>query len=335
MNICNHLCLPQGIKDAMGRTNVFFSEEYADYLKSHGQKLIFAYDEERIIPIRIITKLIFKWGVMQSEPYMLTEYPQKSLEKYLDEVQAALGKRCGIQWIISAATAFFDDTPSKNCKRIPFGSHVIDLSCDEEYLWSKVHSKHRNVIRKSEKEEVTIKFGHIELLEDYLKIDAVTWERSGRSGNGHDYYARQINNMKDELEVCMAYHQGIPQAGAIIYYNSQMAYYMYGASADSPMTGAANLLQWEIIKRLKSKNVQSYSFVGCRINEDENSKYHGIQRFKERFGGTLMQGYIFRAENKPLMYKLFCLAMRYYTKSKTPYADVVDQEIHKWQDIQK
>ena len=68
-----------------------------------------------------------------------------------------------------------------------------------------------------------------------------------------------------------------------------------------------------------------------RINEDEDSKYHGIQRFKERFGGELIRGYMFKTILIPWKYKLFHLA--YNIKNKQKLTDVIEQEIHKWQDI--
>jgi lipid II:glycine glycyltransferase (peptidoglycan interpeptide bridge formation enzyme) len=82
----------------------------------------------------------------------------------------------------------------------------------------------------------------------------------------------------------MAYKEGEPQAGAILCYNQAMCYYMH-ASRNHSFTGQRNLLQWRAMLDMKAAGVKKYSFVGCRINEDENSKYHGIQRFKERFGG--------------------------------------------------
>ena len=56
--------------------------------------------------------------------------------------------------------------------------------------------------------------------------------------------------------------------------------------------------------------------------------------FKGRFGGELRQGYMFRYENKPVMYKLFCKAMQWRTHSDKIYQDPIDEEIHKWMDIQ-
>jgi lipid II:glycine glycyltransferase (peptidoglycan interpeptide bridge formation enzyme) len=48
--------------------------------------------------------------------------------------------------------------------------------------------------------------------------------------------------------------------------------------------GSSNLLQWEIIKKLKSLGVREYDFVGGRVEVPKGSKLEGIQRFKQRFG---------------------------------------------------
>ena len=326
--------LPEEIKCKLTEANVFFSGSYSDFVASCGETLYFLYDEERVIPVRYRRKLCFRWAVLSSEPFCLGETADKPLEQYLDEVMAYLKRELGVQWASSTASGFFADTPS-HCKRIPFGSHVIDLTEEEDALWSHVHSKHRNVIRKAEKEGAEVRSGGMELLEDYLLLDRATWARSHGSSSGRAYYARQIEAMGPDIRVYMTYWNGVPQAGAIFYVSPAMCYYMYGASADSPLTGAANLLQWTAIRDMKAAGVRKFSFVGCRIGEDENSKYHGIQRFKERFGGTLETGYLFRAECKPFYYRLFCLALQLRTRSREPYRDAIDQELPKWTDIQK
>ena len=86
---------------------------------------------------------------------------------------------------------------------------------------------------------------------------------------------------------------------------------------------------------MKEKGVKYFSFVGCRINEDENSKFHGIQRFKERFGGELKQGYLFKLDFNPFRHCLFnfLLAFRNLIKGNHKFViqkDIIDQEIHKW-----
>ena len=76
------------------------------------------------------------------------------------------------------------------------------------------------------------------------------------------------------------------------------------------------------------RSVRKYSFVGCRIQEDADSKYHGIQRFKQRFGGELIVGKMFKVILNPGKYRLFQILQ----KMKNGYwvQDVVDQEIGKW-----
>lgn len=43
---------------------------------------------------------------------------------------------------------------------------------------------------------------------------------------------------------------------------------------------------------------------------------------------------MFRYENNPFMYKLFCRAMQLRTRGHKVYQDPIDEEIYKWKDIQ-
>ena len=312
---------------------MFFQKNFVDYIRADNGELYYCYDEERVLPVRVRKKVIFRWGMLYSEPFDLVESPKKELKNYLEEVMCTIKSNLRIQWCNSTASALFADTPAKKCKRIPFGSHVILLDQDEEALWSFVHSKHRNVIRKAEKEGVTVQVGGEALLVDYAALERETTERTGRASSGYNYYLKQATNLGDNLRVYIAYHEGIPQAGGIFYTNSAYCYYMYGATKRDSITGAANLLLWSAIKNAKAEGVKKFSFVGCRINEDPDSKYHGIQRFKERFGGELCVGYMFRYEEKPYMYKLFCKVMQWRNRSAKIYQDPIDEEIHKWKEL--
>lgn len=135
----------------------------------------------------------------------------------------------------------------------------------------------------------------------------------------------------DKIIVGVAYKNGVPQCGLIGIYNEQMFYYMYGASATHPEPGSTHYLQWETIKRMKADHVRYYNFVGCRINEDKNSKYHNIQHFKKGFGGNLEECYLFRVTSHKWKKALFNFLLR--LKTGTTSEDVIDQEISKWQDI--
>ena len=326
---------PQWV-EKVKEASVFFTTSYANYCEHNGSPLIYIYSDCFVIPVSISKKFFFIYASFMSEPYKYST-EEESLEEFLTAACDYVHVTFKSQWISASATSALFMAYPKGSKHIPFGSHVIDLSLSEEELWSKVHSKHRNVIKKSEKDGVVVESGRSEkLIRDYHSLDVVTWKRSNKEDAGLEEIQNQINYLGENAIIYMAYLDDVPQSGALLYYNQAMCYYMHGANCDKPHTGAGNLLQWKALLDMKAAGVKKYSFVGCRINEDENSKYHGIQRFKERFGGELIQGYLFKiAFNKPL-YRLYSLLLNMRVsmaaKKFTTYQDVIDQEYHKWKE---
>lgn len=324
--------LPQSVKDKLAGANMFFSHGYSEYISSTGGNIWYLYDDEWILPVHVQSKAAIRFGACPSEPFCLSNPCDSQKEKRFINQVSDLLKKNGLAWFSTAATAFFCAYPD-NSMRIPFGSHVLDLSMTEDELLAKMHSKHRNVVKRAEKSNVQVKCGGLELLQDYLLMDEATWARSGRHSYGEKFFTDMFENMPENVIFYIAYKDDAPQAGACYFYNSVMCYYMFGASIDKPETGATNFMHWQAMKDLKKKGVKRYSFVGCRINEDEDSKYHTIQRFKERFGGDLIQGYMFKSVLNPWKYQMF--HWLYKLKNKHALTDAVDQEIHKWQELQK
>lgn len=319
-------------KKHLSELNIFYSKDYSQYIEKEGNVYLIALYKNIVMPIAVKKKFIFCYAEILSEPYCLSECNQNDFILFYDKVMEAL-KEYNVQWTINTAACLSEYTPH-NCKRIPFGSHVINLSLDVDNLMANMHSKHRNVVKKALSNNVRVDISSCNLIDDYIFIDKQTWNRSNRLGFSRKYYLSKLESLPMNSFIAIAYHDDMPQAGALIYYNKTIGYYMYGCTIDKPVTGSANLLQWEIIKFLKAKNVKYYSFVGCRINEDKGSKYEGIQRFKGRFGGVLKKGFLFRYEQNHFMYRIFQLAMRIRTPGHTKYKDAIDQEIHKWKDEQ-
>lgn len=309
--------------------NVFFSKAYH---KKNG-KIVYLKNDKYIIPISIQSKAGFKMAIIHSEMfrYCDKEFMIEEEKQFLNSAVEYISKNKLAHWInVTPAYTFFSVYPDKS-ERIKFGSHVIDLTSDEETLFSAIKSKHRNMIRRAEKNGVYIKVGGSELLDEYLKLDKEMWERNGRNSNNEVEYRNALEMMVDNAFVAIAYLDGQAQSGMLCYYNKKMMYYMYAASKTAPTPGATNYLHWEVMKMMKEKGVKKYSFVGCRINEDPDSKYHNIQRFKAGFGGELVEGYLFRVILNKFMYKLFKLIIVVRTGRKIE--DVIDQEIHKWKEI--
>jgi lipid II:glycine glycyltransferase (peptidoglycan interpeptide bridge formation enzyme) len=82
-----------------------------------------------------------------------------------------------------------------------------------------------------------------------------------------------------------------------------------------------NLLTWEAMRSFRAEGVKRYDFVGTRINPEPGSKQEGLKMFKERFGGDLMQGYMWKCSIAPFKYLAYNLASRLLRGG-----DIVDQE---------
>ena len=123
----------------------------------------------------------------------------------------------------------------------------------------------------------------------------------------------------------------MPQCGLLGLYSKACFYYEFGASAHRPEPGSTHYLQWQTILKMKSEGVRRYSFVGCRINVDKDSKLSNIQHFKAGFGGDLVRSFLFKCELNRLQTNLFKLLM--FARTGKYSQDVVDQEKNKWKEL--
>lgn len=311
--------------------NVYYSMEYELFEKNRGNSCIYVGDDKTVIVVVVWKKFIFRWAEFPSEPvYMNTnDRDFHNEQSFLDRVIDCI-KSQGICWLSASGTsANFCAYPTKS-KRIPFGNYIVDLSVNAEDIFSNVTSKCRNMIRKAEKDGVIINQGGEELLDKYILADKDTWERSGSDVDYRLLYNNYLLSFRDNARIFIAQQNGVVQGGAIYVFNKEVSYYVYGASINKPSPGAMNLLHYTAMLYFKKLGVHFYSFVGCRINEDKDSKYHGIQRFKSSFGGTLTQGFMFKDTSNSVPYVLFSVVYKIKNHTKEISPDIIDQEIHKW-----
>lgn len=220
------------------------------------------------------------------------------------------------------AYAIFGQKPDK-AEWIEFGTYVIDLKQDIDLLWKNVHSKHRNVIRRAEKNGVSVFFEGDYLGEAYELIKE-TQERSARAFIGYDNFCELIRAMPGNVKIVAAFDGDDMQGCAVIVLDKVRAYYLYGGSKSNPSLGAVNYMHWELIKELKANGVNEYDFVGARLSDDISEKLQGIQRFKKRFGGELKQGYLWKVINKRWKYNLYKILTKLLNKTK--FVDAIDEE---------
>lgn len=325
--------LPASVKDKLESANAHYSPQFEQYILAEKSEPVYIFNDQ-LVQVLALHKIkgFFCTASLPCEPHwLIQEQPLSALQSFLDELVVVLKKQLAIDWVsVTPACSLFLAYP--NCsERIGFGNYIIDLTAEEDTLFSNMESKHRNMVRRGERSGVEVRFGGVELLEDYISLDKQTWERSGQTIDHTAYYKQYIATLSPNVTVGVAYKDGVPQCGLIGLYNRQMFYYMFGASAHRPEPGSTHYLQWKNILKMKEAGVKAYSFVGCRLNEDKNSKYHNIQHFKKGFGGELRECYLFRVTLNKAKKWLFDTLMRVRTGAVPQ--DVIDQEKHKWTEL--
>lgn len=334
MNICStYNDIPSHIREAMSAANMFYEASYEANVKGRGQSLLYVWSENCILVVRIRKKLFFKVAILDTEPFIYNKVNVDE-QKFIEDVMEKL-KNNGVQWTFSTVTSRFQVYP-KHSKVVLSGNHILDLTLSEEELWTGVHSKHRNSIRRGEKSNIEIVQGGMELLNDYCPISFETYERSNKSDGGEQYFKTVLSKLDNNEKIFIAKLNGEAQAGGMFYYNKAIAYYLHGASIRRPEPGATNFLLWKAITHFKSIGVKEFSFVGYHHDPEPGSKLEGIQRFKERFGGVLENSYYFRYIQQPFHYSLFCIYMQLTSgKPFSKYQDAIDKQIEKYPELNK
>ena len=240
------------------------------------------------------------------------------LESALDYFRSS-----GVDLVIPAtANAVFLTYPN-TADAAPYGTCRIDLPQPEETLWHNLHSKHRNVIRNAINKGVVIREG-LEYLPVVHRLVKETLWRSRMGWMSLRAFQQMVCALGENIKLLVAESGGVIQSCAAIPFSQHGAYYLFGGGIPHPLTGSMNLLHWDAIRRFRALGVKRYDFMGVRIRPEKGSKDAGLALFKERFGGELVQGYLWKAALRPLSGALYAAAARLRSGG-----DVVDKERHK------
>lgn len=304
--------------------HVFASE---GYLSAQSDKFGWLVSERLVLPFYIETVLIFRRLIFTAAPISKDEQPTESgaLQLFLDMAVDAVEKGRLCDFITKPqSNAVFKAAPQR-AVCCPWGTYQTCIDKSDESLLKSFHSKHRNVINKAIRDGVTV-----EVMSDLRTLQGNIRETLVRQSLPYYPSLKFIQNLCAQLPgqvlTLGAFHNGQLQGVALVPFDADRGYYLYGGSIESPYSGALNLLQYEVMRRLRDKGVKYYDFVGARLNVEVGSKYEGIQRFKSRFGAELLEGLSFRVVFAPVKFALFTRMIKLYFFLKgRSYVDPIDQ----------
>ena len=288
--------------------DVYFTPEYYSLYQNYGDGearcFVFEKDGERVLyPFLInpITPLGYK---LDKEYYDIQgAYGYNGIITSLGDAAfiaafwEAFEAFCQEKDIVAEFTRFH---PLLNNQRLAspkmktfFSRHTVslDLTLSEDDIWkTQISSKNRNMIRKAEKEGVTI----VES-DDYETFKKLY---DGTMTNLHaedfyffpqSYYDEYKQTFKDKSMLCLAMYDGNPIAGSMFMFSDDYAHYhLSGRDRDYSRYAANNLILWYAIKKAKERGCKWFHFGGGTTSDESDS----LLKFKKEFSKTKTEFWI-------------------------------------------
>lgn len=276
-----------------------------------------------VLPYTIVRKAILRMVRFRVETIPLNGDLSLADEKSF--LNSAMGcfRSLGAGLVIPATTNTIFRTFPDGSVAAPYGTCILDLDRPEDALWSGISSNHRRQIRQAQKHGVQVRRAP-ELIEVAHGIVRDTFGKSRLPFMGLDSFRRMLHGLGENVEILVAESGGTVQASIVVPFSRHTAYYVYGGSIADAVPGAMHLLHWEAIRLFRSLGSARYDFVGVRVNPKPGSKQEGLLTFKQRFGGRVVQGFMWKYPLRRISYLLYRLAAELRSRG-----DIVDHERHK------
>ena len=182
-----------------------------------------------------------------------------------------------------------------------FSRHTVALDLTDDDIWMhQISSKNRNMIRKAEKEEVTI-------------VESDDYETFRRLYDGtmtdlhaenfyffpKSYYDEYKQTFKGESMLCFAMLDGKAIAGSMFMFSEDYAHYHLSArDREYSKYAANNLILWYAIQKAKERGCKWFHFGGGTTSNEDDS----LLKFKKGFSKTLCEFWIGKRVHNQTVY---------------------------------
>jgi len=186
---------------------------------------------------------------------------------------------------------------------------AIDTASDIDAIWmQQISSKHRNIIRKAEKNGLIFESDYeFHYLPDFIELYNSTMKRLSADDFyffPEDYYAKFKNTLKEKsflgvVKLC----DEIVASAMFMYTNVYGHYHLAGSNPDGTKLGANNFMLWNVAKEMNKLGIKEFHLGGGTDGNSENSLF----KFKSSFSKNEKQFSIGKLIINQEIYNKICL----------------------------
>ena len=172
-----------------------------------------------------------------------------------------------------------------------FSRHTVALDLSDDDIWiHHISSKNRNMIRKAEKEGVTIvESDDYETFRKLYNCTMTDLHAEDFYFFPKSYYDEFKQNFKGKSMLCFAIYDGKVIAGSMFMFSNEYAHYHLSARDRNYSRYAANnLILWYAIQKAKERGCKWFHFGGGTTGNDDDT----LLKFKKEFSKTLCEFWI-------------------------------------------
>lgn len=180
----------------------------------------------------------------------------------------------------------WDFYPTMAKTRPPKKTLFIDLTLSQEDILARMKPKTRYNINLSKRKNLKIKWSKSEKdLKKFWQLNLETAKRNRFNSHNFDHYLNILEtasaNPNNRAEIVLAYNEGKAISANLVLFFNHTVYYLHGASGNEERnTMSTYLLHYETVLRAQKEGYEAYDLWGI-----DESKWPGVTRYKEGFGG--------------------------------------------------
>jgi FemAB-related protein (PEP-CTERM system-associated) len=164
-------------------------------------------------------------------------------------------------------------------------SMTVRLVPDPERLWMQFTSKHRNNVRRAQKNNLSVEAGRFDLLDDFYSVMERSWRELGTPLYSRCYFEQVLSAFPAEIRIFVCRYRGRPVAAALNAYADGVVEGLWNGSIGESRNLYPNYaLYWEMIRD---------ACIGgfARFHLGRSTAASGAEEFKSRWNAERRQLY--------------------------------------------